>query len=499
MHTITLHGENKILTAKNGELLLDVLVKNGVFLSAPCGGRGTCGKCKVKLVNGSFDGVEADENGDVLACHARVKENVTITLSVGAGTGLNNFLSQELQGDRDGLGIILDIGTTTLALCLVNLKTGEILKKTSALNPQAIYGADVLSRIQACNDGKLDALQKCVLEKTNELIKTLALGQEIKELVVSANTTMLHIFLGVSPKTIGVYPFAPVFTKMQSLKGSKLNLPVENVYLLPSVSGYIGSDISAGVLSCGMHERKGTSLFIDIGTNGEIVLAHDGKLYSASTSAGPAFEGACIECGTGGVNGAVDKVYSNGFELCTHTLGNERARGICGSGLVDAVALMRNEELLDETGAFNEDSESLFSARLAKDRFYLTDSVYLSQKDIRQIQLAKSAISAGIETLLATIGITTDDVERTYLAGGMAYYMNVENAVKIGLIPAKLYKGVQVVGNTALAGARLCLLQERYKEAIQSLVKSIQTVELANSEIFQEKYIANMYFKTIDD
>lgn len=499
MYTITLHGENRILTAKHGEPLVDVLRKNGVFFSAPCGGKGTCGKCKVKLLQGAFDGVEADENGDVLACRARVQENVTVSLSIGAGTGLNDFLAQQVPGEKDGLGVALDIGTTTLALCLVDLKTGEILKKTSALNPQAVYGADVLTRIQACNDGKLKQLQTCILDKTRELITALAFGEEIKELVVSANTTMLHIFLGVSPKTIGVSPFTPVFTKMQSLRGSRLNLPVETVYVLPSVSGYIGSDISAGVLSCGVYGQKGTSLFLDIGTNGEIVLAHNGKLYSASTSAGPAFEGACIECGTGGVNGAVDKVYTNGVELCTHTLGNERAQGVCGSGLVDVVALMLRENLIDETGALNEDSESIFSARLVGDRFYLSDSVYVSQKDIRQVQLAKSAISAGLETLLAEVGITADKVDKTYLAGGMSYYMNVENATKIGLIPAKLHKSVQIVGNTALAGARLCLLQERYKVEIQSIAERMQTVELADSKTFQERYIANMYFQEIDD
>lgn len=494
MPYITILPNNQTLFAENGDLLLDVLAKYGLSISAPCGGKGSCGKCKVKLISGAVDGVTADEKGDILACKARIKSDITLRLSPQAGTGLNDFSWESIQGDKDGFGVVLDIGTTTLALCLIHLSTGKVIEKISALNPQAVYGADVLSRIQACNEGKLPELQKCILQKTDELIQKIAGGKEIEELIVCANTTMLHIFLGVHPQSIGVAPFIPVFTEMQICTGKELNLPVRKVKLLPSASAYIGSDITAGAYACGMHETEKTVLLVDIGTNGEIVLSHKGKLYASSTSAGPALEGACIERGIGGVSGAVDKMYTNGVELCVSTIDNEKAIGICGSGLIDAIALLSKENLIDETGAFVDDSDSRFSSHLLGDKFYLTDTVWLSQKDIRQVQLAKSAILAGIETLLEENGITIGEVDELLLAGGLAYYMNIENACVIGLLPKTLQAKTRVVGNTALAGARLCVLQENACKKLQTLAKEMQIFELANSKTFQERYIENMYF-----
>lgn len=494
MPYLTILPNNQTLFAENGDLLLDVLAKHGLYISAPCGGKGSCGKCKVKLISGAVDGVTADEKGDILACKARIKSDITLRLSSQAGTGLNDFSWESIQGDKDGFGVVLDIGTTTLALCLIHLSTGKVIEKISALNPQAVYGADVLSRIQACNEGKLPELQKCILQKTDELIQKIAGGKEIEELIVCANTTMLHIFLGINPQSIGVAPFIPVFTEMQICTGKELNLPVRKVKLLPSASAYIGSDITAGAYACGMHETEKTVLLVDIGTNGEIVLSHKGKLYASSTSAGPALEGACIERGIGGVSGAVDRVYTNGVELCVSTIDNEKAIGICGSGLIDIIALLIKEKLIDETGAFVDDSDSRFSSRLFGDKFYINDSVWLSQKDIRQVQLAKSAILAGIETLLEENGITIGEVDELLLAGGLAYYMNIENACAIGLLPKVLQDRTRVVGNTALAGSRLCVLQETACQKLRTLAKEMQIVELANSKTFQERYIENMYF-----
>jgi uncharacterized 2Fe-2S/4Fe-4S cluster protein (DUF4445 family) len=238
------------------------------------------------------------------------------------------------------------------------------------------------------------------LEKTKELIQLLAKGAEIEELCVSANTTMLHLFLGVDPQTIGVYPFVPVFTNERIISGKVLNLPVKTVRLLPSASAYIGSDITAGVLACAMYGNDKTELFVDVGTNGEIVLSHKGKLYATSTAAGPALEGACIECGIGGVLGAIDKVFLEKDELYFTTIGGEKPKGICGSGLIDLLAILKNEKLIDENGTWDEETQSPLLNKLCDDKFYLTESIYLSQKDIRQFQLAKSAILSGIETLL---------------------------------------------------------------------------------------------------
>ncbi len=487
----------KKLQAESGELLLSVLARGGYYLPAACGGNGICGKCKVKVIRGETDGAEIDANGFVLACKARIKGDISLLLDEQTGAGLSFFFSENAAGEKRGLGVALDIGTTTLAACAVRLETGEIIKKTSCLNPQAAFGADVLSRIQACGENKLFALQACILEKTKDLLQELSANEKIAELTVCANTTMLHIFAGVNPVSIGRYPFTPVFTKTVIYAGETLGLPVERVRLLPSVSGYIGSDVTAGVLALGLEtdKEKGIRLFVDIGTNGEIVLSKNGKLFATSTAAGPALEGACIECGMGGVAGAIDKVFEKNGEFSFTVLGGGKEKGICGSGLIELICLLWQKGFIDENGTWNDDCEHPFSIRLAGDRFYLTDTVYLSQKDVRQFQLAKAAIRAGIEALLAECGVKSEDVTKVYVAGGLGYYMNAENAVRVGIFPKSFLEKIEAVGNTALAGARLCLLKASERVRIESIAAKTQIVELAFSERFNKEYVEQMCFE----
>lgn len=490
---ITVLPENKIIEANQGKFLLDVLAQNGIFLPAACAGKGTCGKCRVRLLSGGVSGVVPDADGYVLSCHAVLTEDVTVEVDAQSGHGLNAFDASCVRGDAEGVGVILDIGTTTLAAAAIELSSGEIIKRVSSLNPQGVCGADVLSRIKACGEGKGDLLQKLILEQTKKLLSMLG-ATDASELTVAANTTMLHLLLGVDPSTIGVYPFTPVFTEERVVAGAELGLPVETVRLLPSVSAYIGSDITAGVLSLGMHRNARTELFVDVGTNGEIVLSHKGKLYAASTAAGPALEGACIECGMGGIAGAIDHVSLKGGKITFSTVDNVPARGICGSGLIDLIALLLHEGLIDETGAWDEESDSFFVQYLREGRFYLTEEIYLSQADIRQFQLAKAAIAAGIETLLSECGVATDAVETLYLAGGLGYYMDVQKAGDVGLLPRALTDRTHAVGNTAMAGARLCLLGAAAREEIVVLSRCTEIVELSFSPTFQDAYVENMMF-----
>ena len=362
------------------------------------------------------------------------------------------------------------------------------------MNPQGVLGADVLSRIRACQDGKLQTLQKLILNKTAEILEEIAMGQAIKELVVSANTTMLHLFLGVNPEPIGVAPFTPVFTGTQYCLGKQLGLSVEKVRLLPSVSGYIGSDITVGMLACDILQKENTALFVDIGTNGEIVLCNQGILYATSTAAGPALEGACIECGLGGVDGAIDRVYVCDGKLVFTTIGSLEAKGICGIGLIDLIAVLLVEELIDENGTWNEESNSILSDRLQEDKFYLTDSIYISQKDIRQFQLAKAAIMAGIETLFYESKVNIDDVETLYIAGGLGYYLDVKNAGSVGLLPKSLLSKIKLVGNTSLQGAVLCILKQDYQEKIENISIHTNVIELSCSKYFQDAYIDHISF-----
>ena len=485
-----------------GQKLSDWLVSQGHYITSPCGGRGVCGKCKVKLLSGYFcdtvtkDTVVPDDDGYILSCQVScTKDSVGASISIPAleGGGLTDFVANANVGQKSGYAIALDIGTTTIGACLVDMNSGEVLCKTSMLNPQAVYGADVLSRIKVCSEGKLSILHSLIIDATNQIISKLSQGKSISELYVSANTTMLHLFLGVDPTPIGSYPFTPVFTLEQVLDGETLNLDVGVVKLMPSASAYIGSDVVVGVLASGM-VGDATQVLVDMGTNGEIVLVHRGKTYATSTAVGPALEGACIECGMGGVAGAIDRVYLQNGNIYTHTIADAKPIGICGSGLIDLMALLLREGMIDETGAWQEDSDSPLANRLKGDKLYLTEDIYLSQKDIRQFQLAKSALYSGIETLLEDKEVSYEDIDALYIAGGIGYYMNLESATRVGLIPTQLSSVAKVVGNTSLAGTVRCLLSDLDREMVKNIARQIEVIDLSFSKVFGEKYIQNMYF-----
>ena len=484
--------DEKVIFAEDGENLLQVLASVGVSLPAACGGKGTCGKCRVRLVSGSVLGTEADEKGEILACRASVCGELTVALLQSDVSSSTNASSRSAENGKKTLAAALDVGTTTLALCLVDPDTGKVLDTCSALNPQGVLGADVLSRIEAWGAGKGALLQRLLLDRVREMLSgMLKEGQTLSTLTVAANTTMLHLLLNVDPTSIGVYPFTPRFTDTQWVAGNELGLPVSRVCLLPSVSGYIGSDVVAGALACDVDGDGSTALLVDIGTNGEIMLSFKGELYATSTAAGPALEGACIECGMGGVAGAVDHVTVENGELMLSTVGGTEPRGICGSGLIDLIACLLREGLLCESGAF-EESDSPLASRMRDNRFYLCEDVYLSQQDVRQYQLAKSAIASGILTLTDACGVRADEISRVLIAGGLGYYMNIENAAQTGLLPRELCARAESVGNTALTGACQIASDPTRLARAERLARSTKVVELGGSAAFSEAYMMNM-------
>ncbi len=486
---------NESIYKEKGTLLLDALASGNHSVSADCGGRGTCGKCRVKLLSGSVAGASVDSDGYVLACRATIIEDITVFYGDSLHGGLEDMKASFTSLDKkSGLGIALDIGTTTVAACLVDLESGEITKKTSSLNPQRSFGADVLSRIQASNEGKLFMLRDAIVAETKRIIDLLSDGKPVEELVISANTTMLHLFLGVDPASIGVSPFVAAFLDSRELSGCDIGLPVSRVTLLPSASAYIGSDVVSGVVSTDLDQDKRINMLIDIGTNGEIVISVGGKLYAASTAAGPALEGASIECGVGGISGAIKKVSVNYGELDISTIDDASPVGICGSGLIDAMAILVSQGLVDECGNFDYDCDSPLSARLVDDKFYLTDKIYISKADIRQIQLAKSALRSGINTLFVMSGINADRVDSYYIAGGLGYYMSVESAITVGLLPPECKGRVEISGNTSLSGAIEAMLSSRKLDKAKSVAKMIEIIDLAGSSYFQNEFINNIYF-----
>lgn len=485
MHTVTVRWgqEVRILEAPHGKDLLSLLAEAEIILSAPCQGNGRCGKCKVEV-----DGKE------VLACQTPVLGDLEVEVPHSEGTGLTGSLTRDLEQGGEGLGIALDIGTTTLAAALVDLSSGETLETVSMLNPQRVLGADVISRIAACGEGKLELLTRLIREAAAELCgKLLHEGPKAAAMTVCGNTTMLHIFCGVDPSPIGVAPYTPVFTDMKVLSGDELGLPAEKVYILPSVSGYIGSDVVCGILalegSC-----QGDWLLADLGTNGELALIRDSKIFCASTAAGPALEGANIECGTGGVSGAVCAVTRDENGLSLRTVSDAEPSGICGSGLTDLMAVLLRCCLIDETGAFDEDCDDPLAEQLDDQRFLLTDKLWLSQKDVRQFQLAKAAIHAGIETLCESAATVTDKLSRVYVAGGLGFYLREESILETGLIPQGATGKLQAPGNTALGGAILCLrLRERERAA--AIAREAEVCELSCRPDFSQRFIDAMCFE----
>ncbi len=504
-----------------GKKLSDFLNQSGYSHPHPCGSKGTCGKCTVQLIKGRFASVSdptqtlfPDEKGELLACRALcTEEGAVIILPSVTGEGLVIEEDHSVVSKQDGsYGIALDIGTTTLAAALVEKNDKKVIATASALNPQSGFGADVMSRIAACEAGNLLAMQRVLLDEISRLIQTLikkaglSADTEISELTVAGNPTMLHIFSGVSPIGMGRYPFTPAFVTIKQLAGADLGLLCERVTVLPSASAFIGSDVLGGALTEKMLDKDEPTLLLDIGTNGEMLLCTGKKrgtrLFATSAAAGPAFEGANISCGMGGVAGAVCKIesFSHDSAPTFYTVGDEKPKGLCGSGLVDFAAYLLKSCQMDETGSLEKESVFLigYHATSAGKRFTKAN-VMLTDKDIRSLQLAKSAIRVAIETLADHAALSLAEIGATYLAGGLGHYIDKTSAGAIGLLPYELLPSAVSVGNTALSGAVYCLCHETGSDEMQKIADVCHTVELNNTALFSDLFIEHMMFPGEDE
>lgn len=405
-------------------------------------------------------------------------------------------IKKELSDNFSCYGIALDIGTTTVVLYLIDLFSYRVLDTISFLNPQRIYGHDVISRIRYCmQDVKyILQFQQLIIDSISKSIYAICKKNKIRndrifKITVVGNTTMLHLFLAEDPSSIALAPFTPRFTQAKLLSGTELHLGINKkaiVHILPSLSGYIGADIIAGVASTPMTDEEAYSLFIDIGTNGEIVLGNSKVIYCCSTAAGPAFEGAAIHDGTGAVEGAISEYHDGHY----HTIGNKMPLGICGSGLVDLVAALLKSGKVDKQGYMAENF--LVSAKadtaLGKD-------IILTPKDIREVQLAKAAIYAGITLLVRIAEIGYEDIRSVFLAGGFGNYMNIASAMKIGLLPKALKDKVYPVGNSAGTGALFALKSIAFEKYIKKVLKKARYIELSMRQDFYDIYMESMHFE----
>ena len=485
--------------ARVGSLISDLL-----SLEKPCGGHGRCGKCKVRAVGLLSPFTESEQriltdeekkNGTRLACTTAILGECEITAAIGRSKK-TEIVTEGIMPDCKlspafkSYGVAIDIGTTTLAAKLYGA-SGAVLASASDLNPQSVYGADVISRIEAHLKGKGNELALLIREAINKLIVKMSCDADISAnsidaVTVTGNTAMLYLLTDTSPKALSHAPFDADRLFGESVSASDLCLsalmPDTEVYLAPCISAFVGADTVCALLSSNLSEHSSPALLVDIGTNGEMALCSNGRLSVCSTAAGPAFEGGGISMGLRGADGAIDKVSIVNGKLLAHVIGDTEAEGICGSGLVDAAACLLDTEELDETGLL-EDGDAVISGK-----------VVLTQQDIRMLQLAKSAINAGMLTLIDEGGIEPCDVSHMYIAGGFGNYLNIRSGVKIGLIPGELEDKIKVIGNAALSGASLLLLDKDMRNKATLISKNADTLELSTNKSFSERYMYGMLF-----
>jgi uncharacterized 2Fe-2S/4Fe-4S cluster protein (DUF4445 family) len=409
------------------------------------------------------------------------------------------------------LGIAVDIGTTSLAVYLLDTGTGEILGSLSRRNRQSSFGGDVISRISAFPEHG-ERMRRSLIDQIEEMSGELSGELDgVTAVCAVGNTVMLHLLTGLDPTGIGEAPFIPVSTAYRELSAeeaafSSLSCPL---MVLPSVSGYIGSDITAGVVASGMQEEDQTALLIDIGTNGEIVLKRGGEYFACSAAAGPAFEGAGIACGMGYDHGAVEAVGYGEEGMHYSVVGGAATKGLCGSGILDSAAALLEAgwaeptgRMLSEAEIHDEEVEMGGAARIVEEegepRLLFSsngpDTVYFSQRDMRQVQNAKAAVAAGIRTLLLETGVEPEEVEKVYLAGGFGSFLRPQSAVRIGMIPAEMEARIEQMGNTAGKGAVLALLSRERLRRIDEVSRQIRYIELSADKRFMELYVDEMFF-----
>ena len=419
------------------------------------------------------------------------------------------------DADLEGYGIACDIGTTTVVCHLLELKQGRRLATAGEANRQQAFGADVISRIRASEEGHLEELANLIRGQLSDMIcdvcKQAGIGpDQIRAMTVAANTTMCHLLTGLDPSGIGRAPFVPKSYFGTEVPSKVLNLPFDGpVYIAPAVSGYVGGDITSDLVAVEIQRKQKPVLLIDVGTNGEMVLGCGDKLLCCSTAAGPAFEGAQIRFGMTAKTGAIHAVeYRDGRVVCS-VLGGGEAVGICGSGLIDAIAVMLDLGALDETGRILDPEEDddipeaaqpwLFLDENEDPAFRLTDQVWVTQSDVRKVQLGKGAIAAGEQVLINTYGVGYDEIGALYLAGGFGSYIRPASAARIGMIPQELLPVTAAAGNTAAEGACMALLSRQVRAKLSQLHHQMQYIELSGKEEFNQAYMEAMLFPCDDE
>ncbi|MGQ9543139.1 MAG: ASKHA domain-containing protein [Candidatus Bathyarchaeia archaeon] len=510
-----------------GRSLLSYIQELGVDIEASCGGRGICGKCLVKtdsvksLTPPTESEVRLAKPGLRLACQAKIlKDDQDLTVEVptyarykilergirkpvplnpavrriNTPNGMKVYWRDLEVGNYEGevYGLALDVGTTTLAMYWVNLETGMVEYTSSMLNPQIRYGDNVIDRINYSRRGRQGDLEGAVRDGVNQMIlKGPVNPNHIYEVTVVGNTVMRDIFIGHPVARMGEAPFEPVSTGPVNKPAIDLGLRVScaaNVYALPSIGHFVGADALAVILATEIYLSKETVMAIDIGTNTEIAIGDEGRIMVTSCASGPAFEGSGIKCGTGAVAGAIQRIEITGdLKVKYETIDGAPPTGICGSGLIDALAQMLDRGIIDWKGRFLQGKERLIIAK--NDR-----EIFIDGEDIDSLKLAKSAISVGTKALMRHYGVEAKEISRLYLAGAFGNYIDPRNAVKIGMLPNIPLKKIVKVGNAAIEGAREVLVSQEKREEAEKIPSKTRHVRLEAEEDFYDMFIQGLSF-----
>ncbi len=509
--------------AEAGVSVLQVAARAGFPMEAPCGGRGTCGRCRVRVSGELLDPTPVERallspaeiaEGVRLACRARFSGDVRVTEVLGRPQVEDPQLVAHSLGPRpratapraSGLAVVVDVGTTTLAVGLVDRASARELGHAGALNPQVRYGDDVMSRLAA--RGEEGALHDVLVRHVGSLSEEIlarhgADPADVSDVVAVGNTVMMHMFLGEPTSGLTSSPYEPAFTGARSEPADRIGLELfgrTRVRVPPAVSVFVGPDVTAGLLAVGLEDHDGAVLYVDVGTNGEIVLKlPSGRMIAASTAAGPALEGATIEKGMRATAGAVERVDIEGGVLRLHTIAGAPPTGICGSGVIDLVAALLERGVLDVGGRIVDTGDRL-AHRIAETpegrRVWLDEGrgIYLTQKDVREVQLAKGAIRAGIDVLLDEGGVSASDVAEVIVAGGFGLHLRPSALVRMGMFPPEWRERIEFVGNAAKAGAEIIAVEPSGMEDVERVAGRVKALDLAAHERFRQRFIEAMSF-----
>ena len=499
----------KEVNYKKKESVLDVLRDNEISITSNCNGKGTCGKCKVKLINATSkptvtDNVLLNEaellDGYRLACKTQIEDNMVINCTEidYDYSIINNTIYNINKNNKtsDNYGIAIDIGTTTVAMSLVDIDNTCVIDNYSFINKQRNYGADVVSRIEYATKGNLNKLNEIIINDLLNGIKKLVNNKQkkIKHIAISGNTVMEHILMKEPVDSLGTFPFEPNISKMIEKPFEELfNSDFLNcdVIIMPVISGYIGGDSVSSIYYTNIHLSNRGKMIIDIGTNSEIIVGSKNNIKCTAAAAGPAFEGGNIGAGVGSVSGAIDSLVYKGRKFKYSTINNISPIGICGSAIIDFIAEgLRNNWISSEGKLENEYNNRDVVIGITD----IGKPIIITQNDIREIQLAKSAIYTGIKLLLEEIDI--NKIEEVYIAGGMGTNINLESAFRMKLLPKELESKVVSIGNSSLGGAiKLILNIDTGKKEIKKIAKTAKSLLLGEIKEFESEFINNIDFK----